>query len=147
MNDLSNLKYILDRIEKDISGLKRMQESLREENNSQQLTIQAMVESINRLSSRNEENFRLLYRGTQGRFSLLEQIQVNQLKIETLEEDLARAEQDISILEQRWIKLLWTLGLTVGITILSFLMPYLQEGKGNDLQKGDFVDLNNKNSL
>ncbi len=126
-NEEDKLIKFLEKLENELDELKENHQQLHRDYSAQKINTEHLLMTLQETIKRQDELFSVIYKGSYGRNSLFEEVQIASEKIVALDNQLSTAKRDISSLEDRWVKFLWTVAFTVGGSILMLIFTLLQE--------------------
>jgi predicted nuclease with TOPRIM domain len=106
---------VLNQIKEDVNELK-----INYTKNSSKLD--SLSNDVSRLSKDHEDLRGIISTGNYGKNSLIEEVKISHSKINHIENRIDSIKDDVSILEQRWVKFLWAISILVLISAVSSIV-------------------------
>jgi len=104
------------------------------DNTHNNATLDYLKEEISSMSKEQEKLKSVIYNGNYGRNSILEEVKIAHGKINQLEDKLEKQNEAINSLEDRWVKFLWTISITIIVGIVISLLSEQSVSENNKSQ-------------
>ena len=121
-NQHQQLIDLLEKCDQDIRVIRDTQQQILNDHARHIVTVENILQTIEQLKADQLAMNLAIFRGSNGKRSLLEDISSTQKSTPHLEHHARHLEDQISKLENRWISLLWAISFSVGVGVLTLLL-------------------------